>query len=217
MIEMPLFPLNTVLFPGMPLQLHIFEERYKEMIQLCLDQGKPFGVVFIQNGLEAHGPLAEPHSVGTAARILEVQPLKEGQMNIVALGQERFRILSLNYEKPYLTGIVEQFPLDGTDSHSLDLVGKRLLPWVKRYMHILNHITDAKLDPQEIPEDPLVMGYVSAVLLQVPPEEKQRLLAFERAIDLLTRMLLIYRREVALLQAIVHGKYNDESSNFSLN
>ena len=60
MLELPLFPLNTVLFPGMPLNLHIFEERYKRMMQACIESSKPFGVVLIKQGLEAHGPLADP-------------------------------------------------------------------------------------------------------------------------------------------------------------
>ena len=65
---LPLFPLNTVLFPNMVLPLHVFEERYKLMINTCLAQDKPFGVVLIYSGTEAGGP-AVPHSVGTVARI----------------------------------------------------------------------------------------------------------------------------------------------------
>ena len=93
MLDLPLFPLNTVLFPGMPLSLHIFEDRYKRMIGECIDSGNPFGVVLIKRGQEANGPLAEPHEIGCTARIIEVEPLSEGRMNIVVLGQKRFRIL----------------------------------------------------------------------------------------------------------------------------
>jgi uncharacterized protein len=96
MFELPLFPLNTVLFPGMPIQLYIFEQRYKEMIHDCLKSSQPFGVVLIRNGKEANSHLAEPHYVGCSARILDVEPLEEGRMNLVALGQQRFRILELN-------------------------------------------------------------------------------------------------------------------------
>ena len=60
MQEIPLFPLNTVLFPNAPLRLHIFEERYKRMVNDCLAEKQPFGVVLIRHGLEALGPLAEP-------------------------------------------------------------------------------------------------------------------------------------------------------------
>ena len=86
MFELPLFPLNTVLFPGMPLPLHIFEDRYKQMINNCLEEKEPFGVVLIRNGKEALGPLAQPHSIGCTARIVEVQKLSDGRMNITSVG-----------------------------------------------------------------------------------------------------------------------------------
>lgn len=217
MFEMPLFPLNTVLFPGMPLTLHIFEERYKRLIGRCLEERHPFGVVLIREGSEALGPLAEPYYIGCSARILEVERLEEGRMNIVALGQQRFRILSLNHEKPYLTGLVEHFPLDESNKTALKRSGRRLFPWVKRYMEILTRISEVDLDIQHVPEDPLVLAYLAAVLLQVPPAQKQELLASERAQDLLEHMFVIYRREVALLDAILVGGDGKEDGNFSIN
>src|SRR5205814_5524803 len=86
---MALFPLNTVLFPGMPLPLHIFEERYKLMIGRCLEEERPFGVVLIQSGPEVGGT-AVPHRVGTTAHIAAVRRLDDGRMNLIAIGQERF-------------------------------------------------------------------------------------------------------------------------------
>ena len=71
MTELPLFPLNVVLFPGMVLPLHIFEPRYREMVNYCLDEKKPFGVVLLREGEERGGP-AIPYQVGTAARIMRV-------------------------------------------------------------------------------------------------------------------------------------------------
>ncbi len=78
MFEIPLFPLNTVLFPGTPIHLHIFEERYKQMINLCLQEQRPFGVVLIRNGMEALGPLAEPFHIGCTAEIAHVERLEDG-------------------------------------------------------------------------------------------------------------------------------------------
>jgi len=86
----------------MPLPLHIFEDRYKQMIGECLEGDRLFGVVLIRNGSEALGPLAEPHTVGCTARIMEAQPLEEGRMQITTIGERRFRIHSLNYNLPYL-------------------------------------------------------------------------------------------------------------------
>ena len=108
MYELPLFPLNTVLFPGTPLQLHIFEARYKKMVNACLQEQRPFGIALIERGAEALGPLAEPYPIGCAARVVQVQRLEQGRMNIVALGGERFRILSLDRQShPYLVGVEE--------------------------------------------------------------------------------------------------------------
>jgi Lon protease-like protein len=208
MFELPLFPLNTVLFPGMPLTLHIFEERYKRMIRTCLRTREPFGVVLTKNGDDAFGPLAEPHGIGCTARILETQPLKDGQMNIVALGQKRFRILSLDYSRPYLVGKVELYPLENSDAYGLNQTGRRLRPWVKRYMQILTELNDL---------DPLVLGYLAAVLLQLPSDQKQELLAAERAVDLLTDMYRIYRREVALLRILLSENQRESVGNFSVN
>ena len=72
LVQLPLFPLNLVLFPGMDLPLHIFEERYKSMIGDCLNQNLPFGVVLIKEGLEVGTP-AEPERIGTSARILHAE------------------------------------------------------------------------------------------------------------------------------------------------
>jgi uncharacterized protein len=217
MFEMPLFPLNTVLFPGMPIQLHIFEERYKNMIQHCLNTNQPFGVVLIRNGKEANSHLVEPHYIGCSARILDVEPLEEGRMNIFALGQQRFRILSLSHEKPYLSGMVEHFPLDEADQHILETAGEQLVPWINRYMRLLNQVTDDNLDPKQLPEDFLVLAYLAAVLLQIPAVEKQQLLATKCATDLLVQMHFIYRREVSLLKSMISVRGQPKEGFISLN
>src|SRR3990172_4652529 len=86
--------------------LHIFEERYKLMIGRCIERRSPFGVVLIRSGEEVGGP-AEPHDVGTTARIAQVQRLPDGRLNLVAFGGRRFRILALDTSQPYLQGDVE--------------------------------------------------------------------------------------------------------------
>jgi Lon protease-like protein len=210
MFEIPLFPLNTVLFPGMPLPLRIFEDRYKRMIRLCLEKSQSFGVVLIRQGSEALGPLAEPYEIGCTARIIEVQPLAEGQMNIITLGENRFRIVSTYSRDGYLVGKVELFPLEEASSNEMTSHAQRLLPWVKQYMQILSEASKTDLEPEKLPADPVVLAYLAAVLVQIPPEQKQALLAEQRAIDLLGNMERIYRREVAMLQAIMdHGPRQD--------
>src|SRR4030042_2031651 len=102
-IELPLFPLNVVLFPGQVLPLHIFEDRYRLMIRRCLAEDTSFGVVLTQRAEET-GETAEPHAIGTVARIVESEHLPDGALNIVAVGTERFRIRRLLHDKPTLRG-----------------------------------------------------------------------------------------------------------------
>ena len=217
MFELPLFPLNTVLFPGMPLHLHIFEERYKKMIQFCLERSVPFGVVLIRQGVEAYGPIAEPYPVGCTARIIEMEPLSEGRMNIVAVGQERFRTVLLDSRKAaFLTGIVQPFPLSNSNSGALENAGQRLKPWVKRYLEVLAKSENVKMEVPDIPDDPETLAYLAAISLQVPNKDKQDFLSEESTTDLLEKLLATYRREIALLRAAMASR-PDSVANFSKN
>ncbi len=116
-MNLSLFPLNSVLFPGTTLPLHIFEERYKLMIGRCLESKSPFGVLLIRSGNEV-GEVAEPFEMGTTARIVRVQHLDEGRMNLVCLGVQRFRLSRSVSETPYLVGEVEL--LQSTDAEGAE-------------------------------------------------------------------------------------------------
>ena len=203
MFELPLFPLNTVLFPGMPLPLHIFEARYKQMIAACLDGDRLFGVVLIQNGSESLGPLAEPHVVGCTARIMEVEPLEDGRMQITTIGEQRFRIHALKYDLPYLVGEVEFQPLVVESPEELIPAAHKLTPKVRQYIDLLKQIEAVDLNPDNLPQDPLMLGHLAPVLLQMPPGEKQNLLNSESALELLNSTNKIYTREIAFLRAII--------------
>ncbi|MCH7836340.1 MAG: LON peptidase substrate-binding domain-containing protein [Chloroflexi bacterium] len=117
-MELSLFPLNSVLFPGTTLPLHIFEERYKLMIGRCLESKSPIGVLLIRSGNEV-GKVAEPFEMGTTARIVRVQHLEEGRMNLVCLGEQRFRLSHNVSETPYLVGEVEL--LQSTDAEGAEV------------------------------------------------------------------------------------------------
>ncbi len=140
-MKLPLFPLNSVLFPGATMPLHIFEERYKLMIGRCLQSGSPFGVLLIRSGNEV-GEAAEPFEVGTTARIIRIQHLDEGRMNLVCLGEQRFRLRRTLRETPYLVGEVE--PLDSTDTEGDDVaeltetVGALFAEYYRLYLAISN-------------------------------------------------------------------------------
>ena len=213
MYEIPLFPLNMVLFPGMPVQLHIFEPRYRQMMHYCLDQKQPFGVVLIQQGVEAHGPLATPYSVGCSAQIANVKHLKDGRMYLTALGEDRFRILELSHDLPYLVGKVEATPLDRPYSLEVARGIRHLVPWVRGYLELVSQIDPkdpVNLEEIDLPEDPLMLIYLAAAMLQVPATEKQALLEASTAGDLMTQIMRLYRRENAILQRSLEGKDGSE-------
>jgi Lon protease-like protein len=217
MFELPLFPLNTVLFPYAPIRLFIFEERYKRMIQNCLDKDQAFGVVLIRRGAEAMGPLAEPFPIGTSAKISEVQRLKDGRMNIVANGQERFRILSLDKEAlPYLVGQVAPYPLRADDPDLLVTSGNRLTYWVRRYLRLLEQAGNTQLDLDQIPQDAIRLAYMAASLVQIPTQQKQQILTISESGALVDQVRAIYRREVVLLKTMLDNQVK-ENGVFSVN
>jgi Lon protease-like protein len=203
MYEISLFPLNAVLFPGMPIQLHIFEMRYRSMIQRCLRENLPFGVVLIRNGFEAYGPVAEPVKIGCAARILHNTVLEDGRMDLVALGDERFQILQLDHTLPYLTAQVESLPLE--HPHSIEMMRgtRQLAGLLQTYLQWVGRLDQAdpfQHDEIQFPEDPVMMLHLAASLLQLPVVEKQPLLEISNAGELLHELLRLYRRDIVLLR-----------------
>jgi uncharacterized protein len=217
MYELPLFPLSTVLFPGAPLQLHIFEPRYREMIQACLDERRPFGVVYIRSGDEANGPLAEPHDIGCMAEIVRVERLPDGRMNLVVLGLERFRILSLDAaSRPYLVGQVEAYPLEPSETDDLKVAGQRVREQMERYLRYLVEAGVSDLESGSLPEDPLELGFLAAALVQTAQEDKQSLLEIGEAGTFLEEVIGIYQKELSLVKILLHDEGRSQGV-FSVN
>ena len=199
MPEIPLFPLNTVLFPGMQVKLHIFEERYKLMVNRCIEADMPFGIVLISSGHEALGPVAAPHEVGCSARIIEVQRLPLERMNIVAVGRQRFRIRSLDRGNPYLLGNVSYFsPLDD-NPNLMRRFSRALRPLLVRYLDALASAEEIQFDANEIPHTPKSLAQVASILLQADNAQKQELLSLDKMSALLRRLLEIYQLEAELM------------------
>ncbi|WP_299030461.1 LON peptidase substrate-binding domain-containing protein [uncultured Thermanaerothrix sp.] len=201
MRELSIFPLHTVLFPGTPLPLHIFEPRYRLMIHDAIQHNTPFGVVLIKQGVEALGPLPEPHLVGCTANIAKVEHLPDGRMNLLAIGEERFRILTLDRSGPFLRAKVEILPMEEPQTLSVTREVKHLRPWIRAYLKILKEVASETL-PLEmftLPHDSLPLLYIAASLLQIPLIEKQDLLEAETSAHLLSKLKRLYRREVTLL------------------
>lgn len=219
MIHLPLFPLNTVLFPGMPLQLHIFEERYKLMINECIDTKTAFGVVLIESGQEAFAPPPQPYLIGCTAQITQVQKLPFGRMNILAIGRERFRIARVHQDKPYLSGDVEMLPFRDSDPRASSSESRRLIALVQRYVARLQEGGQMQIKPEQLPRDPAALGFLSAVILQIENTQKQKLLEIIDTREFLKEIVTVYRREVTLLDIMLQSASSSDSDEgaFSLN
>jgi Lon protease-like protein len=204
-VELSLFPLNMVLFPGQVLPLHIFEERYRRMIRRCLAEDSPFGVVLIRQGQEV-GDNAEPHSIGTIARIVESTHLPDGTMNIVTVGTERFRIHRLMYDQPYLRGEVEMFPITADDPATLEEMTRRVREQVARYIALIAEAAGLKIQVEEIPEGSEQVGYLAAVAMQVDNKEKQALLSSASLARILGAEISLLGRENTLLTWMAANK-----------
>lgn len=202
MMKLPLFPLNTVLFPGMMLPLHIFEPRYREMINHCVEHRAPFGVTLINSGPEVGGS-ADPHPIGTYGHVARVERLPDGRMNIEVVGQERFRILALHRDKAYLQGTVENYPLLPAGEAETQKAVRALLPWLHRYLDLLGQAAETSFDKQQLPHDPTALAYLAAIVLQAPMRDKQSLLAAPGLVDLLVGECALFRREISLIRVML--------------
>ncbi len=132
----PLFPLNLVLFPGQTLPLHIFEERYKKLLQRCLSEQIPFGMLLVKENSRAGR--GTPHSIGTFAVVTSADEVEEGRCvipaphkggcyHIICQGDERFRVGTLDRsEAEYLVGEVELYPDEPAPEPALAMVGERV-------------------------------------------------------------------------------------------
>lgn len=170
---LPLFPLNTVLFPGMSLPLHIFEPRYRQMIGECLERQAPFGVVLIKEGQEAGAP-ATPFDVGTTARITDVQRLDDGRMNIMTRGEARYRIVEVTQTHPSIAGRVEYLPEEeGGDASA---VAAQVRRGMEEYVRLLLGLRGGWLRQVDLPRDPIALSYFTAHYLQAEPRTVKQLL-----------------------------------------
>jgi len=199
-MDMPLFPLNNVvLFPGMVLPLHIFEFRYRELINRCIDEQIPFGVVLIKEGDEV-GESAAPHQTGTAAKIIRVERLDDGRMNITVLGTERFKIQKLHDNHPYLTATVQLLPTINNSTKDAIQMAQRIRPRIVDYVDLLSKVNNTELKLDRLPEDPMALAFLIGIALQVSAEEKQEALALASVPAMLAHEYNLLSQELVLLQ-----------------
>ena len=183
--RIPLFPLNTVLFPGSILPLKIFEQRYLDMAARCMKDKTPFGICLIADGQETGAP-AEPHPVGTLASITNWEMEQLGILTISVLGGRRFRIIERSAgQDKLLEANVELL----AESHvtPLPTERQRLLPLLRRVVNDLGHERIA--EPHRYDEAEWV-GYRISEILPIQNLAKQKLLELD---DPLARLEVLER------------------------
>jgi uncharacterized protein len=198
---LPLFPLNVVLFPHMPLPLHIFEPRYRQMIADCLEEGHSFGVVAIREGTET-GP-ATPYDVGTLAKIVRIDRQEDGRMNLLVMGASRFEITQTSQDRPYLRGQIRIIPEAGDDLDATARLTETTAIAFQEYSNLLRELVGQKPDEAEPPMEPELLSYLIAAALNLQVPEKQSLLAERRTDSRLHLELRILRKENVLLKQMV--------------
>jgi Lon protease-like protein len=204
--SIPLFPLNIVLFPGIMLPLHIFENRYKVMIKECLVNDQPFGIVLARTQ-QAQAPnvaglyLDDLYPVGTTARITAVEHLQDDRMNLITVGQERFIIKGIVSSKDdFLVGEVDPFPIaEDEDPTLIQGMMQKLRPLVKEYIDYLACASGEDLSNTALPNDPKTLAYLAGTAVQGPLSDKQDLLSAKSVGTLIARTVNVLDRENKIL------------------
>jgi hypothetical protein len=194
--RLPLFPLGTVLVPGLVLPLHVFEPRYRVLIQalMALPEGAPrqFGVIAIRSGREVGADGARAlYDVGCTAELREVTPYDDGRFDIVGVGDSRFRLQGLDTDAgtPYHTGLVDLIREQDGDG-PLEALTVKVIREFAGYRAALG------VEVTDLPRDPQVVSYLvaAAVVLDLP--DRQALLEQPTTVDRLRAEVELVRREL---------------------
>ncbi len=207
---LPLFPLNTVLFPQAHLPLQIFEPRYIEMINRCLDQDLAFGIALIREGNEV-GETTVPYDVGTIARIQDVAHVGDGRMNIIVAGITRFKILEMLTKHAYPSAHIEPWRDEDVDIGKAESIARQTSLAFQKYVRAIQNVAATEEQEQEEgqedkvfrpPKDPTLLSYLIANNLQVSNSDKQSLLEAPTTIARLHREIFFMQRERELLRLV---------------
>ena len=202
---MPVFPLGTVLFPGMPLPLHIFEERYRQLVTDLLAQPDPhrFGVVAIRKGHEVGADaVAALHETGCLAEVRQVTELPDGRFGLMAVGGQRFRLGRLDRSRPYLRAELELLAEETGDPVAVRAAAQAVRDAFGAYAAELARRGLAPGEAGDLPEDPVALSYAVAAALVAGVPERQALLAAPDAATRLAAERAALAHETAVLRAL---------------
>ncbi len=203
---LPLFPLGTVLFPGLVLPLHVFEERYRQLVRDLLalpQQSQRFGVVCIREGREVGTDgVRALYEVGCVAQLSQVEAYEDGRFDLVTVGTELFHLDELQTDRPYLTGEVT-FLEDGAGDPA---EARMLEPLVRAafggYVEALGTASGTVVEAPDLPDDPQVLGHLVGATMALDLADRQDLLEQPDGVARLRRALSLLRRESGVLAAL---------------
>ena len=195
--ELPLFPLPLVLFPGAPLPLHIFEDRYRRMLADARAATNLFGLPYFNNPV-AEGSRPPAGHVGSVAEIVEAQTLEDGRSNILTVGVVRYQLSNyVDAGEPYLVGRVEFFEDEPEDAEALAPRAARVLELFGRIARSVRALNDDRSPVPELPaDDPERLSFLVAAAIEMENDDKQELLELRSAASRLARLGRLLARVV---------------------
>jgi uncharacterized protein len=203
---LPLFPLSTVLFPGMRLPLHIFEERYRLLVAHLRTQPEPqrFGVIAIRKGREVGADgITALYEVGCVATVRQITPHADGRFDLSTVGTQRFRLLRVDDSLPYFQGEVEMLeddPPAGAGEAEAFAV-KRVQAGFRAYLNALADRGGGVISVADLPDEPVLLSYVVGAAMIIDLPERQSLLAAASALERLRLERSLLVREAAMFLA----------------
>jgi uncharacterized protein len=202
---LPLFPLGTVLYPGLVLPLHIFEERYRQLVRDLLDGPEPrrFGVIAIREGRETGvSGISALHDVGCTATLRQVERYDDGRFDVVTVGTDRFRLLRLNEGRPYLRGELELLPEATGDEAVAGLAAHAVQQAFRGYLDALSVRGATRISVPDLPDEPVLLSYIVAASMIVEVPDKQVLLAEPDAARRLAAERSLLAKETTMLRTL---------------
>lgn len=202
---LPLFPLPVVLLPGVPMPLHIFEPRYRTMLADCMDGTRRFGVIHLAAG-EDEAAIA-PGTVGCVAHIEHAIPLPDGRSNIVVMGEERFALERLvPTSHPYHMAEVRDVEDIAEPTGELAALADELRRRFDRVGRAARTLADDTEPLPTLPDDPGLLSFAIAGMVDLDAAARQRLLASRSALGRLRELDELLTRATVPLEtrAAVH-------------
>jgi Lon protease-like protein len=202
-----MFPLNAVLFPGVSVPLHVFEDRYRALVHHLLTIAeKPqrlFGVVAIREGYEVgtHG-VQSVHRVGCVVQMTSVEPYPDGRFDIEVVGRRRLRLDGLDTSGAYLVGDVESVEEPADNSPAALAEAGRAQETFTRYRRRLSDLRGDEVLDGTLPQDPEYLSYSLAATCLLTLSERQALLESPTAVERLIMLRHAQREEMRAMQAI---------------